>query len=210
MRDADRTRELFRDVDGLWFGEDNEITPIANEIISIEVTDSLTSSQGTSIVLTTLAAVIVLIIFFWATEFRPMLAVLAVFPILLVLIWVPGTMVLFGYSYNVITALITALSIGIGVDYTIHITHRFLEEREHGTGTIAAAIGTTRPVAMWPREIPISGEPADMHAEISQNYEWFQAIPITFPARQAGCHLRPQERCGDPRPGSKPGRGVHW
>ena len=35
-----------------------------------------------------------------------------------------------------------------------------------------------KPVAMWPREIPISGEPADMHAEISANYEWFQTAPI--------------------------------
>lgn len=33
-------------------------------------------------------------------------------------------------------------------------------------------------VAMWPREIPISGEPADMHAEISANYEWLKIAPI--------------------------------
>jgi len=141
--DSQRTRELFEDVDGLWFGEDDEITPIASEIISLEVTDSLTDSQATSILLTILAATVVLTIFFWATEFRPMLAVLSVFPILLVLIWVLGTMVLLGYSYNVITALITALSIGIGVDYTIHITHRFLEERERGANSIAAAINNT-------------------------------------------------------------------
>ena len=141
--DAERTRQLFSDVDGLWFGEDDEITPLANEIISLEVTDSLTDSQGTSILLTIVAALVVLVLFFWATEFRPMLAVLSVAPILLVLIWVLGTMVLLGYSYNVITALITALSIGIGVDYTIHITHRFLEEREHGAGSIAEAINST-------------------------------------------------------------------
>ena len=35
-----------------------------------------------------------------------------------------------------------------------------------------------KPVAVWPREIPISGEPADMHTEISQNYEWFQTVTI--------------------------------
>lgn len=33
--------------------------------------------------------------------------------------------------YNMVTALITALTIGIGVDYTIHLTHRFLEEEQH-------------------------------------------------------------------------------
>ena len=130
--DAERTRDLFADVDGLWFGDDNDITPIANEITALEVTDSLTASQVTSIVFTIVAALVVLVLFFWITEFRPMLAVLSVLPILLVLVWVLGTMVLLGYSYNVITALITALSIGIGVDYTIHVTHRFVEEIEHG------------------------------------------------------------------------------
>lgn len=140
--DSERTAELFEQVDALWFGEDEEITPIANEIIGLEVTDSLTESQATSIALTIVAALIVLILFFWATEFRPMLAVLATFPILLVLIWVLGTMVILGYSYNVITALITALSIGIGVDYTIHITHRFLEERDH-TDSVGEAMDAT-------------------------------------------------------------------
>ena len=140
--DTDDTRDLFNDVDALWFGEPEEITAIANEIIGIEVADSLTESQSTSIMLTVIAALIVLILFFWVTEFRPMLAVLSVLPIVMVLVWVLGTMVLLGYDYNVFTALITALSIGIGVDYTIHVTHRFLEEREH-TGDIEAAVHTT-------------------------------------------------------------------
>ena len=126
----DRTRDLFADVDGLWFGNDEDITPIANEIIALEITDSLTESQFTSILSTVVAALVVLVLFFWATAFRPMLAVLSALPILLVLVWVLGTMVLLGYSYNVVTALIIALSIGIGLDYTIHVTHRFTEEIE--------------------------------------------------------------------------------
>ena len=141
--DPDRTRELFADVDGLWFGDDEAITPVANEITSLEVTDSLTESQATSIILTVVAALVVLTLFFWITEFRPMLAVLSVLPILLALVWVLGTMVLLGYSYNVITALITALSIGIGVDYTIHVTHRFIEEREHGGASVGEAMRRT-------------------------------------------------------------------
>ena len=144
--DADRTRELFADVDGLWFGDDTQITAVASEITSLEIADSLTESQAMSIVFTIMAALVVLILFFWITEFRPMLAVLSVLPILLVLVWVLGTMVLLGYSYNVITALITALSIGIGVDYTIHITHRFIEEVDHGKSigeAISITMGTT-------------------------------------------------------------------
>ncbi len=141
--DAERTRDLFAQVDGLWFGDDDAITPIAGEITSLEVSDSLTDSQATSIALTIMAALVVLVLFFWFTEFRPMLAILSVLPILLVLVWVLGTMTLLGFDYNVVTALITALSIGIGVDYTIHITHRFIEEREHRGQSIAQAINKT-------------------------------------------------------------------
>lgn len=140
--DPDRTRELFADVDGLWFGNDEDITPIANEITALEITDSLTESQFISILFTITAALVVLVLFFWATAFRPMLAVLSVLPILLVLVWVLGTMVLLGYSYNVITAFIIALSIGLGLDYTIHVTHRFMEEIERND-KIGAAINVT-------------------------------------------------------------------
>jgi len=141
--DTAATAALVEDIDGLWLGDDREVTPTSGQIIGLEVTNSLTDSQGVSIFYTILAAAIVLVIFFWVTEFRPMLAVLSVLPILLVLIWVLGTMFVLGYSYNVITAMITALSIGIGVDYTIHITHRFVEEREKGASTIAEAVSST-------------------------------------------------------------------
>lgn len=138
--DADATGALIGDIEGLWLGPDEEVASLSGQIIGLEVSDSLTDSQGTSIVLTILAAVFVLLVFFWITEFRPMLAVLSVLPIGLVLIWVLGTMALLGYSYNVITAMITALSIGIGVDYTIHVTHRFVEEREHGSHSLSDAL----------------------------------------------------------------------
>ena len=60
-------------------------------------------------------------------------------PIVLVLIWVLGTMTLLGIPYNVVTALITALSIGIGVDYTIHIIHRYEREFANLRDPAAAA-----------------------------------------------------------------------
>lgn len=35
-----------------------------------------------------------------------------------------------------------------------------------------------KPVAVWPREIPLSGSPADMVEEIGDNYDWFKTAPI--------------------------------
>ncbi len=130
--DQDRTAQMVDDIEGLWFGDREQIVVTSGDVVALEVTSAMTDSQSTSIAITMVAALIVLMLFFWVTEFKPMLAVIAVLPILLVLVWVLGTMTLLGIPYNVITALITALSIGIGVDYTIHIIHRFTEEIDHG------------------------------------------------------------------------------
>jgi predicted RND superfamily exporter protein len=130
--DEERTRQMVDDIEGLWFGDQDQITVTSGDVIAVEVVDAMSDTQTVSIALTIIAALIVLLLFFGITEFRPMLAVIAVLPIALVLLWVLGTMALTGIPYNVVTALITALSIGIGVDYTIHVIHRYTEELEHG------------------------------------------------------------------------------
>ena len=89
-------------------------------------------------------ALSVLALFFWVTVRQPALALIAVGPIVLVLICVLGTMALLGIPYTIITSIITALSIGIGVDYTIHIIHRYREEYAHVRDPERAAIQTLR------------------------------------------------------------------
>jgi len=59
---------------------------------------------------------------------QPALGFLAVFPIVLVLIPVLGTMALLNIPYTLITPVITARSIGIRVDYSIHMIHRSRED----------------------------------------------------------------------------------
>ena len=142
--DQERAARMVEDIYGLWFGDDEEITPTSGEVVGIEVVAAMTDSQTASITTTILAALIILSIFFWITERRPALGFIAVGPIVLVLLWVLGTMSLLGIPYNVITALITALSIGIGVDYTIHIIHRYTEEFEHTRDPEAAVRRTLR------------------------------------------------------------------
>ncbi len=145
-RDQERAGRMVADIEGLWFGNDEEITATSSEIIGLEVVDAMTSSQTAAIATTVLAAFAILTLFFWITDGRPELGFIAVAPIVMVLFCVLGTMALAGIPYNVITALITALSIGIGVDYTIHIIHRYEEEFEHSHDPEQAArrtLGTT-------------------------------------------------------------------
>jgi len=136
------TEQMVDDIEGLWYGDRDQITATSGDITALEVTSAMTDGQTTSIAITLIAALVVLMIFFWVTEFKPMLGFIAVSPILLVLLWVLGSMTLLGIPYNVVTALITALSIGIGVDYTIHVIHRFTEELEHGKSLMDATTTT--------------------------------------------------------------------
>ena len=126
--DQERTAAMLEDINGLWFGGEDEFTATSGGIISLEIVEVITEGQTEAIVTTIAAALVILTLFFWVTQGQPALGFIAVGPIVLVLIWVLGTMALLGIPYNVVTALITALSIGIGVDYTIHVIHRYKEE----------------------------------------------------------------------------------
>ena len=126
--DTQATKVLQGEIEALWAGEDDAITATSESIISITVTDSVTARQTEAIATTVAAALTVLALFFWVTLRQPALAIVAVGPIVLVLICVLGTMALLGIPYTIITSIITALSIGIGVDYTIHVIHRYREE----------------------------------------------------------------------------------
>ncbi len=59
-------------------------------------------------------------------------ALVSVVPILLVVAWLYGIMYVAGFSINVVTSIIGAVSIGIGIDFSTHYTMRFLEERGSG------------------------------------------------------------------------------
>ena len=55
-------------------------------------------------------------------------AAIAIVPILLVVPWLYGTMWAAGYSINLVTGTIGAISIGIGIDFAIHLIARYREE----------------------------------------------------------------------------------
>ncbi len=126
--DPAATRALQQDLEALWFGDDGAVTATSEGIQSVAVTDEITGGQTQAISTTIAVALGILALFFWLTLRQPLLAFIAVGPIVLVLIWVLGTMALLGIPYTLITSIITALSIGIGVDYTIHVIHRYREE----------------------------------------------------------------------------------
>ena len=98
--------------------------------VFVVVMDTITSTMIQSIIYTIILSFVVLTAVFWMNDGQPLLGLLTIIPVLLVLTWILGTMVVIGYSLNVMTTLIGALTIGLGVTYAIHISHRFIEELE--------------------------------------------------------------------------------
>ncbi|MXX53308.1 MAG: MMPL family transporter, partial [Dehalococcoidia bacterium] len=128
LDDPEHTRMLQEDIEALWLGDDSAITALSESIVAVSVTDQITDRQTEAISTTIAVALGILSIFFWVTLRQPALGFIAVGPIVLVLVSVLGTMALLDIPYTLITSIITALSIGIGVDYTIHVIHRYREE----------------------------------------------------------------------------------
>ena len=58
------------------------------------------------------------------------------------MVWIIGTIYFIGYSFNIMTIMVTSLTIGIGIDYAIHATQRFRLIADR-TGNIEKAVSAT-------------------------------------------------------------------
>ncbi|MBT7080423.1 MAG: MMPL family transporter, partial [Chloroflexi bacterium] len=65
-------------------------------------------------------------------------AIVTIVPIALVIAWLYGLMYLTGFALNFITATIGAISLGVGIDYSIHMTERFREEMKNTSSRLQA------------------------------------------------------------------------
>ncbi len=92
-----------------------------------------TNALFRSIPLAAIASFIVLFITFRSFRY----ALITTLPIGLVVSWLYGIMYIGGYSLNFVTATIGAISIGVGIDFSIHITQRFREEIRKNSKEVA-------------------------------------------------------------------------
>jgi len=55
-----------------------------------------------------------------------------------------------GIPFNAITATILAITIGLGIDYTVHTTHRFIDEYKRGADAYESlsSLPSAAPVAL--------------------------------------------------------------
>lgn len=127
--EADELREDLNEVFAPVEVAGAEALATSNPIINDLIITALQESQVSSLFITLVAAMVLLVITFWIASRRPFLGVLTIAPVALVVLWTFGMMAATGIPLGPVTATIAALAVGIGVPYTIHITHRYQEDR---------------------------------------------------------------------------------
>jgi predicted RND superfamily exporter protein len=88
----------------------------------------LLSELPSSQLKTTLISLLGCFLIVWAVFRRVSDAALCMLPVGLTLLWGLGMFTPLDIPINLLTVLVSALLVGIGIDYSIHVRHRFMEE----------------------------------------------------------------------------------
>jgi predicted RND superfamily exporter protein len=100
-------------------------------IVMKGVMDSLNESQIRSLIITIIMSFVILTIVFWFRRHSLILGAITLTPLMFCVIWTLGTMFFVNIPLNMMTITVASLTIGLGITYGIHITHRFLEDLEN-------------------------------------------------------------------------------
>lgn len=106
--------------------------------------DAITDSMNRSLLIAVAACLVLLFIIFRSFRYT----IITIVPVLLVACWLYGFMYVVGYNLNMMTATIAAISIGVGIDFSIHFTVRFRQELEKSGDKKTALYDTSRNTGM--------------------------------------------------------------
>jgi len=95
--------------------------PVVNHVIE----ESLFESLAGSFLVAFVAILVFLTLGYRLAGHAATLGVVTLLPVALSIAWILGTMSLIGMPFNVLTVMITSLGIGLGVDYSIHVSTRY-------------------------------------------------------------------------------------
>jgi len=108
--------------------------PVVTAVVQTALFETLV--QGFAITLGVI--LLFLLALYWWRRRTPGLAAVVLAPVLVALAWVLGAMALLDIPFNSETVVITSLAIGLGIDYSIHLAERFVDERERHDSLDAA------------------------------------------------------------------------
>ena len=117
-------------------------TPTGTLIINTEIERNLFETVIQSLIVTLLTIFLFLAVAYRLTGNTASLGIVTLLPVLFSVTWILGTMWLIGMPFNALTGTIAALTIGLGIDYSIHISDRYQLELQR-QGSVRNALQTT-------------------------------------------------------------------
>jgi predicted RND superfamily exporter protein len=106
------------------------------------IQDTILRSSLVSLAAALVATALFLMFIYWLIEGRPSLGLANLTPILVAIALLAGAMRYFDIPLNALTATILSIAVGLGIDYSAHIVHRFAEEFDE-TGDLYGSLDAT-------------------------------------------------------------------
>jgi predicted RND superfamily exporter protein len=105
-----------------------EATATGGVVVLKAVSDVIAESAFVSLVIALAGTGVFLVVAYAVLEGRPSLGVVNLLPIAVTVAGIAATMRFLDVPFNVLTGTILSIGIGLGVDYSAHMVHRFAEE----------------------------------------------------------------------------------
>jgi hydrophobe/amphiphile efflux-3 (HAE3) family protein len=121
---------------------DSSVIITGNMLITLNIMENLVESQIVSTVVCFILAAIMLSFIYR----NSILGLITMIPVTISILWVLGTMYFIGYSLNVLTIMVTCITIGVGIDYGCYIVERFrftADQTGNATTAVSEAISRT-------------------------------------------------------------------
>jgi predicted RND superfamily exporter protein len=100
-----------------------------NIVVFQDISDIILESAVQSLIIALGGTAVFLLFIYRLLEGRASLAIANLVPIVVAVAFVAASMRVLGIAFNAFTATILALTIGLGIDYSVHVVHRFVDER---------------------------------------------------------------------------------
>jgi predicted RND superfamily exporter protein len=121
-----------------------EATATGETVVFQEVTDLILASAIRSLVLALVVTAVFLLLVYYVLEGSPYLGIINLVPIVISVALLAGSMRVFDLPFNALTATILSITIGLGIDYSAHVVHRFADEYDRAPDVFDALDAAVR------------------------------------------------------------------
>ncbi|WP_436927228.1 MMPL family transporter [Halosimplex amylolyticum] len=112
-------------VESVVSGGDVTVTATGRPIVDKIIQDDLLQTVVESLIITLVVSFVFLMVVYRVAEGSATLGLVTLLPVVFNVSWILGTMYLLDVPFNLLTGMITSLTIGLGVAYSIHVSERF-------------------------------------------------------------------------------------